>query len=63
MATMFYGFSVFHCMTQSLAQGGPGLGTCMGPAQTERLVRDAGFTHFERLDIKSQTFLFYAARP
>ena len=22
IATMFYGFSVFHCMTQSLAQGG-----------------------------------------
>lgn len=63
MATMFYGFSVFHCMTQLLAQGGPGLGTCMGPAQTERLVRDAGFSRFERLDIKSQAFLFYAARP
>ena len=63
MATMFYGFSVFHCMTQSLAQGGPGLGTCMGPARTEQLVRDAGFTRFERLDIKSQAFLFYAARP
>ena len=63
MATMFYGFSVFHCMTQSLAQGGPGLGTCMGPAQTERLLRDAGFGRFERLDIKSQAFLFYAARP
>ena len=63
MATMFYGFSVFHCMTQSLAQGGPGLGTCMGPARTEQLVREAGFTRFERLDIKSQAFLFYAARP
>jgi 2-polyprenyl-3-methyl-5-hydroxy-6-metoxy-1,4-benzoquinol methylase len=62
MATMFYGFSVFHCMTQSLAQGGPGLGTCMGPAQTERLVREAGFTRCERLDIKSQTFLFYSVR-
>ena len=63
MATMFYGFSVFHCMTQSLAQGGPGLGTCMGPAQTERLLRAAGFTRFERLDVKSQAFLFYAAQP
>ena len=30
-------------MTQSLAQGGPGLGTCMGPARTEALLRDAGF--------------------
>lgn len=63
MATMFYGFSVFHCMTQSLAQGGPGLGTCMGPAKTEALVREAGFTQFERLNVKSQAFLFYAARP
>ena len=44
IATMLYGFSIFHCMTQSLAQGGPGLGTCMGPARTEKLVREAGFT-------------------
>jgi ubiquinone/menaquinone biosynthesis C-methylase UbiE len=62
MATMFYGFSVFHCMTQSLAEGGPGLGTCLGPARTEALVREAGFTRFERLPIKSQSYLFYAAR-
>ena len=63
MATMFYGFSVFHCMTQSLAEGGPGLGTCLGPARTEALVREAGFSGFERLPIKSQSYLFYAARP
>jgi hypothetical protein len=60
---MFYGFSIFHCMTQSLARGGPGLGTCLGPARTEALLRDAGFQGFERLDIKSPTNLFYAARP
>lgn len=63
VATTFYGFSLFHCMTQSLARGGPGLGTCLGPAATEQLVREAGFTRFERLDIKSLTNLFYAARP
>ena len=64
VAATFYGFSVFHCMTQSLARGGPGLGTCLGPAATEKLVREAGFTRFERLDgIKSLTNLFYAARP
>ena len=63
VATMFYGFSVFHCMTQSLARGGPGLGTCMGPAQTEKLVREAGFKGFKMLDIKSMTNLFYAATP
>ena len=63
VATMFYGFSIFHCMTQSLARGGPGLGTCLGPALTERLAREAGFTQFKRLDLKSQTNLFYSAKP
>ena len=63
VATMFYGFSLFHCMTQSLAQGGPGLGTCLGPSRTEELVRSAGFRRFEQLDIKSPVNLFYAAEP
>ena len=62
IGTMFYGFSVFHCMTQSLANQGPGLGTCMGPARTEALMREAGFTECEVLDIKSQVNLFYAVR-
>jgi SAM-dependent methyltransferase len=63
IAAMYYGFSLFHCMTQSLANGGPGLGTCMGPKRTEALLRAAGFDRVEMLDIKSQTNLFYAARP
>ena len=63
VAAMFYGFSLFHCMTQSLARGGPGLGTCMGPGQTEKLLREAGFRGFRMLDIKSMTNLFYAATP
>ncbi len=60
IATMFYGFSLMHCMTQSLASGGPGLGACMGPARTGELMREAGFGRFEPLDIKSQVNLFYA---
>jgi len=63
IATMLYGFSLFHCMTQSLANGGPGLGTCLGPARTQALVDAAGFRSFEQLDIKSPVNLFYAARP
>ena len=63
VATMFYGFSIFHCMTQSLARGGPGLGTCMGPATAEKLLKEAGFRGFQVLDVKSQVNLFYAARP
>ena len=63
IATMFYGFSIFHCMTQSLANGGPGLGTCLGPGRTEALVRAAGFSSVEQLNIRSSVNLFYAARP
>jgi ubiquinone/menaquinone biosynthesis C-methylase UbiE len=63
VATMFYGFSLFHCMTQSLARGGPGLGTCLGPVGTEKVLREAGFSGFRILDIKSQTNLFFAAQP
>jgi len=63
LSTVYYGFSIFHCMTQSLAQGGPGLGTCMGPARTEQLMRAAGYRQFQQLQIKSLTNLFYAARP
>ena len=62
IAAMYYGFSLFHCMTQSLAEGGPGLGTCMGPGRMEKLLREAGFSRFDQLDIRSQTNLFYAAR-
>ena len=62
VSATFYGFSLFHCMTQSLARGGPGLGTCLGPAATEALVRRAGYTRFHRLDIRSLTNLFYSAQ-
>lgn len=61
LGTVYYGFSLFHCMTQSLANGGPGLGTCMGPAKTTELLEQAGFNEVRLLDIKSQTNLFYAA--
>jgi SAM-dependent methyltransferase len=63
LGTVYYGFSLFHCMTQSLARGGPGLGTCLGPERTMDLMRRGGFSRVEMLPIKSQTNLFYAARP
>ena len=62
IGTMYYGFSVFHCMTQSLAQGGPGLGTCMGPAHISELMREAGFSRCDALDIRSNVLSFYAVR-
>ncbi len=62
LATVYYGFSLFHCMTQSLAQGGPGLGTCMGPDKAMSLLSDAGFSDVKELPIKSQTNMFFAGR-
>jgi len=59
---MFYGMSVFHCLTQSLAQSGAGLGACMGPARTAELFRQAGFTRVEELPMRSPVNLFYAVR-
>ena len=60
LGTVYYGFSLFHCMTQSLAQGGPGLGTCMGPEKTMLLLRNAGFSDVKELPIKSQTNMFFS---
>ncbi|MBI3993421.1 MAG: methyltransferase domain-containing protein [Candidatus Lambdaproteobacteria bacterium] len=60
--TMFYGFSMFYCMTQSLAKGGPGLGTCYGTANMKQLMREAGFSRFDVLNIRSPVNVFYAVR-
>lgn len=62
IGAMYYGFSLFHCTTQSLAEGGPGLGTCMGPSRLRELLLEAGFSRFQQLDIRSQTNQFYAAQ-
>jgi len=62
IAAMFYGFSMFHCLTQSLAHGGAGLGACLGPARTLALFEGAGYSRAELLPIRSPTNLFYVAR-
>ena len=59
IGALYYGMSVFHCMTQSLSQGGPGHGTCMGADRFKDLVNEAGFKRFDLIDIKSQTTQFY----
>jgi len=62
IGTMYYGFSLFHCMTQSLAAGGAGLGACMGPARMRTLLSEAGFSDVQQVDIRSPTNMFYAAK-
>jgi len=39
---MLYSISTLHCMTQSLARGGEGLGACWGPEKAEDYARRAG---------------------
>ena len=61
-AVMMYGMSVLHCLTQSLAHDGAGLGACWGEAKARALVHAAGFSHFEPLNIRSPVQAFYEVK-
>ena len=61
-ARMLYGISCLHCVPQSLAQGGPGLGACWGERRARDMAEQAGFARFDRLDIRSPALAFYALR-
>lgn len=52
-----YTFSVFHCMTVSLAQGGAGLGTVVGEQKMVEVLREAGFRD---INVKHVDDVFYA---
>jgi 2-polyprenyl-3-methyl-5-hydroxy-6-metoxy-1,4-benzoquinol methylase len=58
-ATLLYGISTFHCMTQSLAGSGAGLGAAWGPAAAQELCEAAGFTSFEELPIENPFSAFF----
>ena len=58
-----YSASVNYCMTQALAVGGEGTGTCMGEDKMRELASEAGFTQFRPLDFPNNPFnLFYELR-
>jgi 2-polyprenyl-3-methyl-5-hydroxy-6-metoxy-1,4-benzoquinol methylase len=59
---MLYAISCLHCVPQSLAQGGPGLGACWGESRARHLATEAGFGSFEVLPIRSPAQSFYALR-
>ena len=54
-----YTFSVYHCMTVSLAQGGVGLGTVVGEQKVTELLHEAGFRHVEVKHIEGDIFYAY----
>ena len=54
-----YAMSTLHCMTQSLAHDGAGLGAAWGPRRAEAHCRESGFSHFERLKVDNPFNAFY----
>lgn len=56
---MLYGLSCMHCVPQSIAQGGPGLGACWGPGRARVMAHEAGFSQFSELPIKTAAQAFY----
>ncbi|KAJ3101530.1 hypothetical protein HDU97_001279 [Phlyctochytrium planicorne] len=46
-SSFLYGISLHHCMTQSLANGGVGVGAAWGKEEAERVALESGFTIFE----------------
>ena len=58
-----YSASTNYCMTQALAVGGEGTGTCMGEEKAHALATEAGFTQFRRIDFPNNPFnLYYEIR-
>ena len=58
-----YAMSTLHCMTQSLAHGGAGLGAAWGPRRAEAYCCEAGFSGFERLPVDNPFNAFYRVTP
>jgi SAM-dependent methyltransferase len=64
VGALFYGISTLHCMTQSLAVGGAGVGAAWGPARAMELAKEAGLTGFQPLEeITNRFSAFYLLTP
>lgn len=61
-APFYYGVSVMHCMTVSLAQGGAGLGTMWGEKVARRMLAEAGFRQVDVIDAPRPQNVIYACR-
>lgn len=61
---LVYGISTLHCMTQSLAAGGAGVGAAWGRETIQDYARRAGFSRCEELeDITNKFSVFYLLVP
>jgi 2-polyprenyl-3-methyl-5-hydroxy-6-metoxy-1,4-benzoquinol methylase len=63
LATTVFAFSVFHCLTVSLAYGGEGLGTAWGEQRARELLAEAGFSLVHTAQVDGDPLnLYYVAR-
>jgi SAM-dependent methyltransferase len=62
--SLLYGISTLHCMTQSMAAGGLGLGAAWGAQRAEAMAGEAGFSTFRPLEeITNRFSAFYLLTP
>jgi hypothetical protein len=61
-APMYYGISLMHCMTVSLAYGGAGLGAVWGIEKARDMLATAGFSRVEVLDSPRPQNCIYVCR-
>ncbi|KAJ3115072.1 hypothetical protein HDU96_001236 [Phlyctochytrium bullatum] len=57
--SFLYSISLHHCMTQSLANGGEGVGAAWGKEEAEKACMECGFTSFEEIDVGNAETAFY----
>ena len=62
MAPYLYTMSTMHCMSVSLAGGGPGLGTAWGHQLATRMLREAGFVDVQLFERVEPANSLYVAR-
>jgi 2-polyprenyl-3-methyl-5-hydroxy-6-metoxy-1,4-benzoquinol methylase len=64
LGALFHGFSVFYCMTTSLANGGVGLGTVgLHEPKVRELCAEAGFSSVRRVPLENPINNLYEVRP
>lgn len=59
LGTALYTFSVFHCMSVSLAQNGAGLGAVVGEQKVTELLHEAGCREVEVKHVEGDVFYAY----
>ncbi len=63
LAPFLYGISCMHCMSVSLAYGGPGLGAMWGKERAQAMLREAGFDQITVKELPHDLINYYYVAP